>query len=184
MRLSLARGTTRIEYLCSKFLTLIIIALGFILAATIFAFIASVITTWLVTGGISWDFLTADFIGSILLLVGLLLFILFVWICFTVLLTVLFRSSTVGIITSFLFLDIEGYVIMSITTDNSPAWAAYTIGYNTQYILAYVAPGTSDYLLEQNLTTCGQSVLVLSVYCILFILAAFYIFRRQDLAAE
>jgi ABC-2 type transport system permease protein len=198
IRQTLARGIPRIQYLGSKFLTLIIIALGFILVATIFAFIANIVTTCLITGGISWDFLTAGFIGSILLSICLILFILLVWICFTALFTTLFKSSTVGIIISFLFYVIEGLVIMSkmstsytisngvtTTLTNPPEWMAYTIGYNIQYLWAYISPDSAnEYLLQQTLTTAGQSVLVLSIFCLLFILASFYIFRRQDLMAD
>jgi ABC-type transport system involved in multi-copper enzyme maturation permease subunit len=199
IRQTLARGTSRNKYLGSKFLTLLIIALGFIIIATILAFIASAVTTWLITGGISWDFLSFGFIVDILSSIGLVLFVLFVYICFTDLFTILFKSSTAGIITSFLFFQIEGYIVMSMmstsysvsgsgvttTMANPPEWLVYTIGYNIQYLWAYISPDSgNEYLLQQTLTTGGQSVLVLSMFCIIFVLASFYIFRRQDLTAD
>jgi len=199
IRQTLARGILRTQYLGSKFLTLLITAFGFILIATVFAFIASAVTTLLITGGISWDFLSFGFIGDILSAMGLVLFILLVYICFTALFTILFKSSTTGIITGFLFFQIEGYIVMSMmstsytvsgsgvttTLANPPEWLAYTIGYNTQYLWAYISPNSAnEYLLQQTLTTAGQSVLVMSVFCALFVLASFYIFRRQDLTAE
>lgn len=199
IRQTLARGTSRNKYLGSKFLTLLIIALGFIIIATILAFIASAVTTWLITGGISWDFLSFGFIVDILSSIGLVLFVLFVYICFTDLFTILFKSSTAGIITSFLFFQIEGYIVMSMmstsysvsgsgvttTMANPPEWLVYTIGYNIQYLWAYISPDSgNEYLLQQTLTTGGQSVLVLSMFYIIFVLASFYIFRRQDLTAD
>ena len=199
IRQTLARGTPRNKYLGSKFLTLSIIALGFIIIATILAFIASAVTTWLITGGISWDFLSFSFIGGILKSIGLILLTILVYITFAALFTVLFKSSTAGMITGLLFFQIEGYIIMSmmstsytisdsgITTilANPPEWLAYTPGYNIQYLSAYMSPSSgNEYILQQTLTTAGQSILVLSVFCLLFILASFYIFRRHDLMAE
>lgn len=199
IRQTLARGIPRTQYLGSKFLTLSIIALGFILIATIFAFIASTITTWLITGGISWDFLSFGYTGFIFKSIGLISFIMLVYITFTALFTILFKSSTAGMITGFLFFQIESYIVMSmmstsysvsgsgVTTAlaNPPGWLAYTIGYNIQYLWACISPdSTNEYLLQQTLTTAVQSILVLSVFCLLFILSSFYIFRRQDLTAD
>ncbi len=199
IRQTLARGIPRNKYLGSKFLTLSIIALGFVLIATILAFIASAVTTWLITGGISWDFLSFSFIGGILKSIGLILLTILVYITFAALFTVLFKSSTAGMITGLLFFQIESYIVtLMISTSfaisdsglttipaNPPEWLSYTIGYNIQYLYAYISPGSAnEYLLQQTLTTAGQSVLVLSVFCIIFVLASFYIFRRQDLTAE
>jgi len=199
IRQTLARGIPRNKYLGSKFLMLSIIALGFVLIDTILAFIASAVTTWLITGGISWDFLSFSFIGGILKSIGLILFVILVYITFAALFTVLFKSSTTGMITGLLFFQIEGYIVMSMmstsyaisdsgittTLANPPEWLAYTIGYNIQYLWAHISPDSAnEYLLQQTLTTGGQSVLVLSIFCIIFVLASFYIFRRQDLTAD
>ncbi|MDD4873495.1 MAG: hypothetical protein PHE15_00735 [Dehalococcoidales bacterium] len=104
---------------------------------------------------------------------------------FTLVITGTIGASGIGVMS----MISKGYSVSSsgITTiaANPPEWVAYTIGYNIQYLWAYISPtSSSNYILQQTLTTSGQSILVLCIFCILFILASFYIFRKQDLTAE
>jgi ABC-type transport system involved in multi-copper enzyme maturation permease subunit len=71
-------------------------------------------------------------------------------------------------------------------TTAPPEWPAYTIGYNAQYLMAHISPGLreSSTYLNQTLTNATQSVLVLVVYCAVFIAISYFIFRRQNLTGD
>ena len=67
-----------------------------------------------------------------------------------------------------------------------PEWPAYSIGYNAQYLMAHISPGLgeSSTYFNHNLTNVTQSVLVLAVYCAVFIAISFFIFRKQNLTSD
>lgn len=80
---AIAKGVSRSSYIISKLAVLTFIAIGFILFCTAFIFISSLITTWLITGGISWSLMTAEFIGSVLLNMAYVFLIVMAFICIT-----------------------------------------------------------------------------------------------------
>jgi hypothetical protein len=73
-----------------------------------------------------------------------------------------------GMITGILFFQIESFLVMMISTTttvtsisdggtvipNPPEWVAYTIGYNIQFLWAYISPNPgNENLLQQTITT-------------------------------
>ncbi len=62
LRQVLAKGISRPRYLSVKFITLAIVAVAGVIIAVLVGFIASIITTLLVNGGVSFDFLSVDYV--------------------------------------------------------------------------------------------------------------------------
>jgi ABC-type transport system involved in multi-copper enzyme maturation permease subunit len=192
LRQTLARGIGRNSYLGAKYITLGILALLFILAKIIFSLAASMVTTWMVTGEVPWDFISMDIAEYLLYSIALITLILMAYAAFTALFSTIFKSSIAGMITGVLYLQIEVYTLRTFVISNSLAanpleWPVYTIGYNANYLLELISPnaiyGYGTYL-NQNLTNVTQSVLVLAGYCVLFIAMCFFIFRKQELNRE
>jgi len=201
LRQTLARGIGRNVYFGSKYITLAILIWLFVCGATLFLLIAGMVTNWLVTGGITWDFISTDTAGFLLSAMGLMTLIMIAYATLVALFSTLFKSTIVGLVVGVLYLQTENMVIskMLIRTGsnasivpyyeplpNPPEWLSYTIGYNTQYLLGHLSP-TSSYgatFLNHTLTDLTQSVLVLAGYCAVFILISFLIFRKQELSSE
>jgi ABC-type transport system involved in multi-copper enzyme maturation permease subunit len=192
LRQSLARGIRRTAYLGSKYITLVILALLFILAKIIFSLAVGMITTSTVTGGITWDFISMDTAGYLLSSMALITLILMVYASFTALFSIVLKSSIAGMIAGVLYLQIEVYTLRTFVINNALAansleWPVYTIGYNANYLLELISPnaiyGYGTYL-NQSLTSATQSLLVLVGYCIVFIAMGFLIFRKQELSRE
>ena len=191
LRQTLARGVERNSYFGSKYITLAILIWLFVCGLTLFLLIAGMITTWLVTGGISWDFISSDTAGFLLSAMGLVTLIMLAYATFTALFSTLFKSTMVGLVVGVLYLQTENIIIRKILfiTDSSdipPEWLSYTIGYNADYLIGFLAPKSRDgtTFLNHTLTDLPQSVLVLAVYCIIFILISYFIFRKQELSRE
>lgn len=201
LRQTLARGIGRNSYFGSKYITLAILIWLFVCGATIFLLITGMVTTWLVTGGITWDFISSDMAGFLLSAMGLITLIMLAYAALVALFSTLFKSTMVGLVVGVLYLQTENMVIskMLIRTDsiasivpyyeplpNPPEWLSYTIGYNTQYLLGHLSPASSygATFLNHTLTDLTQSVLVLAGYCVVFILISFLIFRKQELSRE
>jgi ABC-type transport system involved in multi-copper enzyme maturation permease subunit len=202
LRQALARGIGRNSYFGSKYITLAILAWLFVCGATLFVLIAGMVTTRLVTGGVSWDFISTDTAGFILSSMGLITLILLAYSVLTALFATSLKSTVAGMVAGVMYLQMEDYLVgLAISgsrfstydsllgqwvTPAPPEWPAYTIGYNAQYLMAYISPGLreSSTYLNQTLTNATQSVLVLAVYCAVFIAISFLIFRRQNLTSD
>jgi hypothetical protein len=72
------------------------------------------------------------------------------------------------------------------TVANPPEWLAYTVTYNAQYLLGYIAPDSTNYgdYLNYTITDTTQSILTLLAFCTVFILISCFIFRKQELTIE
>ncbi|MFZ7104974.1 MAG: ABC transporter permease subunit [Peptococcaceae bacterium] len=189
LRQTLARGTGRNSYFGSRCIMLVILALLFILAAVIFSLAVKMVTTWMVTGGVTWNFISMDTVGYLLYSTALIILILMTYAAFTALFSTLLKSSIAGMIAGVLYLQVEIYTLRTFVNNslaaNPPEWVTYTIGYNANYLLAHISPDSLfGTYLNQNLTNTTQSVLVLAGYCIVFILISYFIFRKQELNRE
>lgn len=187
---TLAKGIGRNSYLGSKYITLVILALFFILATVIFSLMTGIVTTWMVTGGITWAFISMDTVEYLLSSIALITLILMAYATLTALFSTLFKSSIAGMIAGVLYLQIEVYTLRTFVINNALAanpleWPIYTIGYNANYLLAHISlDSLYGSYLNQNLTNTTQSVQVLAGYCIVFIAMGFFIFRKQELNRE
>jgi ABC-type transport system involved in multi-copper enzyme maturation permease subunit len=202
LRQALARGIGRPPYFGSKYITLVILARLFVCGATLFVLNAGMITPWLVTGGITWDFISTDTANYLLSSMALVTLILLAYAMLTALFSTLFKSAFTGMIAGVMYLQMEDYLVWLAISDSAfsmynplldqwvtpapPEWPAYTIGYNAQYLMAHISPGLgeSSTYLNHNLTTVTQSVLVLAAYCVVFILVSYFIFRKQNLTND
>ena len=202
VRQALAKGIGRTPYFGSKYITLVILAWLFVCGATLFILIAGMVTTWLVTGGITWDFISTDTANYLLSSMALVTLILLAYAALTALFSTLFKSAFTGMIAGVMYLQMEDYLVWLAISDSAfsmynplldqwvtpaPAeWPAYTIGYNAQYLMAYISPGLgeSSTYFHHNLTNVTQSVLVLAAYCVVFILVSYFIFRKQNLTND
>jgi ABC-type transport system involved in multi-copper enzyme maturation permease subunit len=180
-----AKGVPRSSYIISKFAVLAFIAIGFILFCTAFIFISSLITTWLITGGISWNFLTAEFIGSTLLNMAYVFLIAMAYICISAFVAIALKSSIAGILAGFVAFNIEAIMVQMAATSNPTALLGYTLSYNTIYLFNHISPSIADAgVVQSALTNPAQATLVLGLYCVLFILTSFIIFRKQNITAR
>ena len=202
LRQALARGIDRNAYFGSKYVSLAILAWLFVCGATLFILIAGMVTTWLVTGGITWDFISTDTAKYLLSSMALVTLILLAYAALTALFSTLFKSAFTGMIAGVMYLQMEDYLVWLAISDSAismydfnlgqlvtpapPEWPAYTIGYNAQYLMAHISPGLgeSSTYLNQTLTSATQSVLVLAVYCAVFIAISYFIFRKQNLTGD
>jgi ABC-type transport system involved in multi-copper enzyme maturation permease subunit len=69
--------------------------------------------------------------------------------------------------------------------NNPAAWQGYTLSYNTIYLFNHISPSAANAgVVQSALTNPAQAALVLGLYCVLFILTSFIIFRRQNITAR
>lgn len=183
-RQTLAKGATRTQLMGSKFLLLLVTILAFVLVVTLLGFIASFITTWLITDAISWDFLTAGFAASLGVNIARILLMMLVYGCISAFFACLFRSSMAGVIAGLALFLIEGSIVMVLSTGSPPDWLGYTIGYNVQYFWNLVSPPlVSTGATQEWFTTWQQATGVLGLGSIVFTIATLYVFRRQDITS-
>lgn len=195
LRQTLARGIGRNAYFGSKYVTLAVLAWLFVCGVTFYFLIAGMVTTCLISGGMSWDFISTDTAKYLLSSMGLITLILLAFATFTALFSTIFKSTVVGMIAGVIYLQMENRVIVRAITDsgirfgeaaNPPEWLAYTITYNAQYLLGYITPDSTIYgeYLNYTITDTTQSILTLLAFCAVFILISYFIFRKQELAME
>ncbi len=177
LRQMLIKGTGRNGYLTSKLLGIGIVIIIGILIALFAGFITSLITSLMAGGGISFDFLTFDFIGFMFSAFGGLLLTLAVYFSLTALFCVLLRSVTSGMVIGIVFIYADLIIVALLTYANN--WlvnlAPYTIGYNVSEIssLFTMNGGVESSVLKATAILLG--------YCIVFLTISFYSFRRQDI---
>jgi|LSQX01.3.fsa_nt_gb ABC-type transport system involved in multi-copper enzyme maturation permease subunit len=195
LRQTLARGIGRNAYFGSKYVTLVILIWLFVCIVTLYFLIAGMATTRLITGEMTWDFISSDIAGYLLSSMGLITLILLAYAAFTALFSTIFKSTVAGMIAGVVYLQIENNVVWRAISDsgvefgtvaNPPEWLAYTITYNAQYLLGYITPDSTIYgeYLNYTITDTTQSILTLLAFCAVFILISYFIFRKQELAME
>ena len=179
LRQTLTKGTGRGRYLGSKLIGIAIVVLMGILIALLAAFITSLITTAMSEVGFDWEFLTADYVGYLFASLGRLLLTLGVYFAFTALIATWLRSVTAGMSLGivFMFADTIIFALFSASTGWLAEVAPYTVTYNTQQLGQLYDFGIVD--PEPWL----KPTFILLGYCLVFIAANFYAFRRQDIAA-
>ncbi len=177
LRQTLAKGTSRNNYLTAKLLAISIAIIGGVLVVVLVGFIATVITSMLVHGGMEWGSFASHFFAPL----GRTLLVLAVYMAMAAFFSVLLRSSAAGLAVVVAWLI--GETIIASLLGGSTGWLAeipnYLIGNNTNELI-YVNAMFNN---ADDIKPWWQSGGILLAYIVVFITAAYYFFRRQDLTA-
>lgn len=181
VRQILSRKGIRYYFVISKLASFIIIAFIGLVIALIFGFILALITSNLI-GTISWDFMTASYIGGLFENFGWTLFTLLPYILMATFFAFLGRSAIAGIGGGLGFYFIEAIAVGIFS--QSGGWLAkipnYLIGPNIDALLPsslftqgpFADTGATPSILHASLT--------LAVYCAVFLIISLYMFKKRD----
>ena len=184
VRQVLTRKGIRYQYVVSKLVSCIVIAIIGLIIAVIFGIILALITSNLI-GSIDWNFITGSFIGEQFANFGWTLFTLLPYILLTAFFAFLGRSAIAGIGGGLGFYFIESIAVSLL--DQAEGWLSeipdYLIGPNVSALMPsspfsggmLASAGASPSVLHASLT--------LTVYCIFFVIASLYMFKKRDLTA-
>ena len=132
LRQTLAKGTSRNNYLTSKLLTTAIAVIGGVLIVVLIGFIVTIITSMLLEGGIVWGGFAGYFFASL----GRTLLVLAVYLSMAAFFAVLLRSSAAGMAVVVAWLI--GETIIMALLGGSTGWLAevpnYLINYNVNHL--------------------------------------------------
>ncbi|WP_379132378.1 ABC transporter permease [Paenibacillus sp. sgz500958] len=176
IKLLLIRPWSRSKILLSKYLSLIL----FSLASTVLMIALNYITSAIFFSGTASELATApsgwSITGYSLMLVVCRYIELFLILTLTFMLSAVFRTSSLAIGLS-LFLVFTKSIFNAIFNPERYEWAKY---------LLFTHLDLSVYLVNKTGlggTTLGFSVAVLAAYYIVFMLLAWFVFRKRDVAA-
>jgi ABC-2 type transport system permease protein len=181
IRQTLIKGVSRRKFLLAKFLTLALAIIAGVLIIVVVGFLIGMLTTAMVSGGIDWGFMTWGYVGGLLADIGRILLILAIYLAMTVLLCILLRSAGTGMAVGLgvYFADSILAGLTSITSGFLKELFRFGIGYNVQQ---FTASDTAQ-IMGEAVRPLWQSSGILLVWGVLFVAAAFYFLRRQDLTA-
>jgi ABC-2 type transport system permease protein len=181
IRQTLIKGVSRRKFLLAKFLTLALAIIAGVLIIVVVGFLIGMVTTALVEGGIDWGFMTWGYIGGLLADIGRILLILAIYLALTVLLCILLRSAAGGMAAGLglYFADSIIAGLTSITSGFLKALFRFGISYNVQQFTA----SSTTQIMGEAIRPLWQSSGILLAWGVLFVIAAFYFLRRQDLTA-
>jgi len=184
IRQVLTRRGIRYQYVLSKLAAFIVYALIGIVIAFIIGFCLALLTTQWVNGALNWDFMTASYIGELFTMYGWTFYGLLVYILLAILLSLVGRSAIVGIGGTLGYYFVESIAISIF--NQSGGWLAeipnYLIGHNITAILPTTlmqGPFASTGALPSTL----YASIVLAIYCVVFLGASLYLFKRRDITA-
>ena len=176
LRQTLARGISRPKYLTSKLLSIGIVAVIGVLITIAVGLIATIITSMVIEGEITWG----SFVGYFFASLGRTLLVLIVYISMATFFSVLLRSSALGIMVTIAWFI--GESIIGGLLSMSSGWLAdipkYLIMFNTNELMALNSLNP-----QGDITPWWQSIGILFAYSTVFIAASYYRFQRQDLTA-
>jgi len=176
LRQTLAKGTSRNNYLTSKLLAITIAVVGGVLIVVLVGLIANIITGMLVEGGIEWSGFAGYFLASL----GRTMLVLTVYMSMAALFAILARSFATGMAVTVAWYIGESIIISLLSIGNG--WleevTKYSISHNTNNLL--MLNGLNMFVETEP---WWQSCTILLSYIIIIITATYYFFRRQDLTA-
>ncbi|MCX6012060.1 MAG: ABC transporter permease subunit [Chloroflexi bacterium] len=183
-RLLLTRKGNRNQFLISKLLAYIIIAIIGIVISLIIGFILAIYTTNSINGSISWNFVNASLIGDIFRMFGWTLYSLFVYILLAFFASILGRSALVGIGVGlgYYFVESIASFILNLaggSLDNIPP---YLLGTNVQAILPQIQMG-GPFASTGTVPSTLHASITLAIYSIIFLGVSFYLFRKKDITS-
>ena len=176
LRQTLAKGTSRNNYLTSKLLAVAIAVAGGVLLVVLVGLIANIISGMLVEGAIEWGGFVSHFFASL----GRTLLVLAVYMSLAALFAILMRSFATGMAVTIAWYIGESIIIALLSIGNG--WleevTKYTISYNANNLLML-----NELNMFGDSEPWWQSCVILLAYIAVFITAAYHFFRRQDLTA-
>ena len=181
LRQALIKSVSRRKFLTSKFFSLAIFIIAGVLLAADAGFLIGLVTTKLVEGGLNWDFLTWGYLGSLLASIGRVLLVLGIYLVLTTLLCVVFRSPGTGMSIGLGLYFVDSIISVLATSSSGllKEILRFGIGFNAQQFASSLFSSN----LQQAIRPLWQSSGILLVWGTLFVIAAFYFLRRQDLTA-
>ena len=180
----LTRTGNRYHYLAAKVIALLIVALlGMVICLIIGAILGSY-TTIELDGGISWDFLSISFVGSLAKMFGWTALSLLVYILLAIFLAVLGRSSALGIGGGIGYYFIVEQIIVAILLMQRESWLSkvpqYMLGQNVEALKSFSHFGLIGFS-PSELPSALHAIVTLVIYCLVFVAISLYLFRQRDL---
>ena len=130
----------------------------------------------------SWDFFTAGYAGQLVSSLGRILLVMAAYFAVAIFLTLLFKSASAGIAAGIglVFMDT---IISSLAGLSSLGWIKDVlrlgIGYNAQQLSSIFFNSGAGVAAREWWQSSG----ILAAWAVIFLGAAFYLFRKQDLTA-
>lgn len=188
LRQVLMKGVSRGQFLLVKVLALAVAALAFVLAAALLGFVIGAFVTNGIEGGISWDFLSASFLGQTLRSMASAWFVLVVEMMLGVFIAFVFRSTVAGIGVGLAYNFLEGIVVLLL--NQLGGWAQniepYTMGYNGGMlvrIVTGVTPGFGGAADSGDVPGLARVLIILVVYSAVFYAVSLYSLQKRDVVA-
>lgn len=168
----------RVEYVISKLLSLFIAAAIALFICLVIGVILVLITSGL-NGNMNWDFMTLSYTGEIFGKFGLALLSFLPYMLLSALFAFLGRSAItgVGVGLVFYFLEIGIISLLSMTVDWLADLPRYAIGPNVNLLL----PSSQFSRFFESSGTVLQASLVLTVYCVIFVVLSICLFKKRDI---
>jgi ABC-2 type transport system permease protein len=182
VRQILTRRGIRYQFVISKLVSFIVIAIIGLIIAFIFGFILAIVTSNLL-GSINWDFVTASFISNLFENFGWTLFTLLPYILMASFFAFLGRSAIAGIGGGLGFYFIEAIAVSIF--NQSGGWLSnipdFLIGPNVDVLLPSSFFTQGPFSSGDIMISTLHASLTLTVYCIVFLIISWFMFRKRDL---
>jgi ABC-type transport system involved in multi-copper enzyme maturation permease subunit len=194
VRQALVRGQTRSGYLTAKLLGAAIMSTVLLLAALLVGLVFSVIATSIADQSITLDAPGFSILDIPVMVLRTALAILpYALLAFC--LAVVGRSTTVGIVGTFLYMFVLESILIAILgglPDPAPHFRGFFLGHNASAMLAanrissdeYYGFALRDELFAAELPDPWFAALVLLAFSALFTFIAYYVFQRRDLGTD
>jgi ABC-2 type transport system permease protein len=185
VRQVLTRRGIRYHFVVSKLVSFVIIAVIGLLISVVIGFILALITSNLI-GSISWDFMTASYIGGLFEKFGWTLFSLLPYILLTTFFAFLGRSAIAGIGGGLGFYFIESIAVGLFNMGGG--WLAkipdYLIGPNVDALMPSSLFSQGLFASASASPSTLHASLTLTVYCVVFVIFSLYMFKKRDVTVQ
>jgi len=185
IRQILARQGIRYYFVTSKLISLIFFALVGLVIALLIGFILALIIANMF-GPISWEFMTANYVGQLVETFGWTLFTLLPYIALTAFFAFLGRSAIAGIGGGLGFYFIEAILVS--VFNQSGGWLveipAYLIGPNIDALVPATLFSQSPFAVMGELPTVLHASVTLVIYCVVLVSASLLLFRKRDIVLQ
>ena len=185
IRQVLAKRGIRYHFVVSKLFSFITISFIGLIISVIIGFILAIITSSLLEVSINWDFMTASYVGGLFANFGWTMFSLFPYILLATFFTFLGRSAIAGIGGGLGFYFIEAIAVSLF--NQGGGWLAeipkFLIGPNVDALIPSSIFTQGPFASIGTPPSTLHALLVLSVYCIVFLIISLYLFNKRDVTA-
>ncbi|MBN1368838.1 MAG: ABC transporter permease subunit [Dehalococcoidaceae bacterium] len=185
IRQILSRRGIRYQFVVSKLVSLIFYALIGLVLALITGFVLILIIASML-GPVTWDFLTAGYIGEMAETFGWTLFTLLPYIALTAFFAFLGRSAIAGIGGGLGFYFIEAILVTIF--NQSGGWLAeipaYLIGPNIDALVPASLFTQGPFGSSGDLPSVLHASIALAIYCVVLISASLVMFEKRDIVLQ